>query len=391
MNSEEILNKYRKKIFNVVLRDARNPVDVEDLFQEVFTYICEELKDKKKCNNIRNLDSWVLKVTENFCKRYYKKMELEIKNKSEADIYDIKDEEEQYQPETRYIKKETPRFYILEHLNPEIKEGLEISLEWIKRFYMLKEIVKSVLTEYRPIFDALDILTSTKEKIKRKLPLTKDKAKVLAEKYRHRAVKYQKIYTEKKRLMKEDISMIRFKEMSESEQGRIQYIDLTKVPSYCLELDDDTKEKFKFGIHTELDYLIEATKSMIGANLIFKELLDIFWFSSPIKEDFKEFITYIPSMRINPGQLIFMVWHRAFRKGQYTDLMQIKELLLAFKDENKGTGKEFLFANLNDSININNLRVAFHRNYKKKEYRMLSDLIYKKSFIKKISPSSYSD
>ena len=108
---------------------------------------------------------------------------------------------------------------------------------------MLKEVVRSVLTIYRPIFDALDILTSTKEKIKRKLPLTKDKAKVLAEKYRHRAVKYQKIYTEKKRLMKEDISMIRFKEMSESEPGRIEFIDLTKIPRYCIELDDETKEK----------------------------------------------------------------------------------------------------------------------------------------------------
>lgn len=129
-------------------------------------------------------------------------------------------------------------------------------------------------------------------------------------------------------------------------------------------------------LNKSIEKQIEALESQLRTDSIYIEFISFY-------ADFDDFFKKIPGMRIDPVKMIFKVWHKALRKGKYTRLTFIKNLLLEFKGATKGTEKEFLFDSITSSLNINTLRKkSIYKNYKLKDfYDRLADYIYKKSFI----------
>ncbi|GAG36515.1 unnamed protein product, partial [marine sediment metagenome] len=121
---------------------------------------------------------------------------------------------------------------------------------------------------------------------------------------------------------------------------------------------------------------IEALESQLNTDPLYSEF-------TPFYADFDDFFKKIPEVKIDPVKMIFKVWHKALRKGKYTRLTIIKNLLLEFKEATRGTEKEFLFDSITGSLNIDTLRKkSIYKNYKLKDfYNGLANFIYKKSFI----------
>jgi len=61
---EELLNKYRGKVYSICLRMVRNPVDAEDIAQEVFIRVFSALD---RYDPAYPFSAWIYRITANLC------------------------------------------------------------------------------------------------------------------------------------------------------------------------------------------------------------------------------------------------------------------------------------------------------------------------------------
>lgn len=237
--------------------------------------------------------------------------------------------------------------YIIEELEPEIRRGLELSLEYVYHLYKIRDEIRLDRKKYDRIFRTLDILHDTKKKIEYVLRRVSDK----------------------------DIQ--RYKYLKKHKDP----FKLTKPEKE--EIEKFKKDYFKINIHKKLYELINEVDNIIYSNPHFNSLI-------PIHSSFSDFYDQIPKIRIYPEKLLFNIWHKAFRKGKYRDNKSIVRILFEFKEKTKGTEKEFLFNSINENTNFETLRKksCYNNAGKKKFYDKLAGFIYQKSFIEKISSFS---
>lgn len=98
-----MINRYSKKVYNFALNFAGNREDASDLTQDIFLKVYNNI-DKFKED--RNFDSWLLKLSKNYCIDFWRKNK-NAKNKVELDdnIRNKTVHNEQQTPEDSIIKK----------------------------------------------------------------------------------------------------------------------------------------------------------------------------------------------------------------------------------------------------------------------------------------------
>lgn len=67
----ELFRLYKKRVFNISYRYARNSSEADDFFQESFIQIFKSLVRKEA--NIENLEAWIYRVCINTCIKIYRK------------------------------------------------------------------------------------------------------------------------------------------------------------------------------------------------------------------------------------------------------------------------------------------------------------------------------
>lgn len=321
---------YEGRIKNLAWKYTRNEEVAEDVKQDVLTKLYVEFQDLDKYEKIDNFNSWLMKVVKN------QSIDHIRKQKNRVEISDIKDPSDSDHPEKIYYEKEKKkiekRFEKLSTIEklkiskPDLLKSLEISIKYIDWLYIIKRDYKEELKEYGPIFKIAHTLYYAKKNIDVAL----------------------------NQLSKTDIS--RFNNIKER----------------CKNFDS-------------LESMFQEINMMICTNSFLNPLLGE-WEPAEFPEMITEFVRNVSSAKISPIKLIFWVWHKALRKGRYGNNKAIKNLLLIYKEETKGTNREYLF-HTEGHLNIKILRKAMYQKPQIKEfYDKLIDFIYKKSFIEKIAP-----
>jgi len=227
------------------------------------------------------------------------------------------------------------------------KEGFNLSLEYIHRLYELRNTMRRDRVYYKKRKKLLDILISTKKKINYEIGrMPEDKI------FRYLEIKdppseFDGTAAEEKRLKERD------------EELKI------------------LKKKYNVEVHSKLYELIK----LISSEISWEEAAS---YIPGIVDNYDEFFDNISHIRLDPLKLIFNVWHKELRKGNYGDNKTIERIILEFNEKVKGTEKEYLFKSLNPA--------GFESLRKKSLYKLksfyydLANFIYKKSFIEKKQP-----
>ncbi len=225
-----------------------------------------------------------------------------------------------------------------------MKNELEISLDYIDMLYKERDLAKSDRTQYIMREKVRDILRKTKKEIDFAL------GRVPEEKI----LRYLEI---------REPSLVL--DWTEEEEKRLEEIDR--------ELEKFHKQRFKIEVNVKLYELI---KEILPSSTYGER--DPLILGPDIFEDFRD---HIPTLRLNPLKLIFNVWHKAFKEGQYSKNKKIEKVLFEFKEKTKDTDKEYLFNSLS-KLEFESLRKSsLYRlqNF----YKDLAQFIYQKSFIEK--------
>lgn len=121
-----VVNTYSKRVFNLAYRYTGKFDLAEDLTQEIFLRVYQNLRSYKSGSG--SLMSWVLKVAQNLIIDQYRKTrhyQQEITSSEELERLDFK-EAPGYDPFVRLSEKEKASFIKagLESLSPELKEAI---------------------------------------------------------------------------------------------------------------------------------------------------------------------------------------------------------------------------------------------------------------------------
>lgn len=98
----QIINKYKNPLYGTILRMTRNPHDAQDLVQEAFIKVYQQLE---KYNGTGSFSSWLYRVAINHCMDEFRKKRYQMKQ-SEIDEETVVD---QNYPEVVFLKKERSR------------------------------------------------------------------------------------------------------------------------------------------------------------------------------------------------------------------------------------------------------------------------------------------
>lgn len=227
-----------------------------------------------------------------------------------------------------------------------MKNEFEISLDYIDMLYKERDSARSDRTQYIMRKKVSDILKRAKKEIDFALGRVQEK----------KILRYIEI---------REPPYVLYGTAEEEKRQEERDKDLEKF----------YKQRFKIEVNAKLYELIKESlpSSTYGERNPFILGPDIF-------EDFRD---HIPNLRLDPLKLIFNVWHKAFKKGQYSKNKKIEKVLFEFKEKTKETDKEYLFNSLN-KLEFESLRKSSL--YRLKNfYKDLAKFIYKKSFIEKIS------
>lgn len=230
-------------------------------------------------------------------------------------------------------------------INNDSKESLKLSLEYIHRLYGQRDKIRRDRIRYKKRRKIFDILMNTKEKIESEIGRMPEKKILRYLEIKEPPFEFDGTVEEEKRLKERD------KELEE------------------------LRRKYHVEIHSklyELTDLISLEIYFIGGGSYIPGIADMY----------DEFLDHISHIRLNPLKLIFNVWHKALRKGDYGDNKTIQRIILEFKKEVKGTDKEYLFKSLNEFTDFDSLRKKSLYGLKSYYYD-LANFIYKKSFIEK--------
>jgi len=238
-----------------------------------------------------------------------------------------------------------------------IMDKYSISLEYIHEFFQLNKTKKPINVRDNRVIEIRKILKRTKDEIERVLPI-------------------------REKTLKKIITYIRLKDMDPHERTEREQEEYMKLD------DCESKDYFKIKIYAALyEFLGIRAGDEFRINPYSIERNPFL----PNISGFPDFVDEIPYLRIDPIKLIFNVWHRDLKKGQYGGNESIKNKLLEFKENTKGTEKEYLFQNVNEKTKVESLRKKSlnPRSSKKSDIRRfdkidkLADFIYKKSFSEK--------
>lgn len=98
----QIINKYKNPLYGTILRMTRNPHDAQDLVQEAFIKVYQQLK---KYNRTGSFSSWLYRVAINHCMDEFRKKRYQMKQ-SEIDEKMVVNHDH---PEVVFLKKERDR------------------------------------------------------------------------------------------------------------------------------------------------------------------------------------------------------------------------------------------------------------------------------------------
>lgn len=87
---EELLNRYKEKIFTSIYLFVKDTETAEDLFQEVFIKIVDTLR-KNKYNNEGKFLQWAMRIAYNMCVDYFRKSKKmsKVSSSESFDIFNI--------------------------------------------------------------------------------------------------------------------------------------------------------------------------------------------------------------------------------------------------------------------------------------------------------------
>ena len=103
--AEKTIEAYGAMLYKIALVRLKNTDDAEDVVQEVF---CQYIKSDKTFDSDEHEKAWLIKVTLNACKRFYRLAWNRHKGEiSEEDF--LKIEADSGHPETECLQKETER------------------------------------------------------------------------------------------------------------------------------------------------------------------------------------------------------------------------------------------------------------------------------------------
>lgn len=98
----QIINKYKNPLYGTILRMTRNPHDAQDLVQEAFIKVYQQLE---KYNGTGSFSSWLYRVAINHCMDEFRKKRYQMKQ-SEINEETVVDPNH---PEVIFLKKEKNR------------------------------------------------------------------------------------------------------------------------------------------------------------------------------------------------------------------------------------------------------------------------------------------
>lgn len=134
---KEIINKYKNAIYNHSRSFLRNAQDAEDVTQEIFINIFNNLK---KFRGDSKLSTWIYRITVNTCKNKLK----QIKRLKSKIIEDIPDEDDETKNSIEEIKenqeKEPDNILAQKSLKSAIYKNMELLPEEQRTVIILRDI-----------------------------------------------------------------------------------------------------------------------------------------------------------------------------------------------------------------------------------------------------------
>lgn len=116
-----LINTYSKRVYNLALNFAGNRDDASDITQDIFLKVYNNID---KFEEDRNFNSWLLKLSRNYCIDYWRKhkntrLQLELDER----IYDSAVHQDSKTPETSAIKKSDAKYlrHQLQKLPPDLR------------------------------------------------------------------------------------------------------------------------------------------------------------------------------------------------------------------------------------------------------------------------------
>ena len=161
---EEIVNRYKRLIFSIILNYIKDKEQVEDIAQDVFIKIYNNLN---KYNPEYKFSAWVAKITSNTCVDIIRKKS--VISVSLDDAVEVKEVCKDSMPEEKYIANETKKlidreidklpdkykvpllmFHRAGLKYDEIAQALDVPLTIVKnRIFRARKTLKEILEENR--------------------------------------------------------------------------------------------------------------------------------------------------------------------------------------------------------------------------------------------------
>ena len=87
---DALIDRYQEKIFNTILFMVKDSYLAEDLIQEIFIKIIDNLKQRKYAEEGKFLP-WALRISHNFCVDHFRKVKRTpvIKTSDDQDIFEV--------------------------------------------------------------------------------------------------------------------------------------------------------------------------------------------------------------------------------------------------------------------------------------------------------------
>lgn len=362
---EELYVLYKPIISAIAIGFAENETEAEDLTEDIFLKILDEMKmDDIK----RNLYGWIVSVAKNYCIGIYNKSKtkkaikfahlIAEKNKGTALIDIIRDSKAIAPGSKNYHKQEETDLAIVyrNYIPSAPKKNLEFSLELIEIFYNLIEKIKSNPVYWERIFKIHEILLNTKKRVNRVIGrISKEKIK-----------KYN--------LLRATPTSY----LSDPEKEKLEKLKKQESFIYIHSTLNEMTDRINNTIYGMglRDFLSTATNTPPQADYFHAEYYLFVLFDLALK---------LRTMKIKPPRLMYSVWMKGLRKGKYTHRKKIMLVFYHFKRKTKGTQQEFLFDSIDEDLsNFESIRKSYYKGSPKERlYKELVDIIYKYSFVYK--------
>jgi len=363
---DEFVRVSRKIIYPIVIIFTEDSTKADDLMQDILLKCLQYIEKCKE--EIQYPDALVKEIARNHCiqecsrKSSRKTLEFAppIANDSKGtSLIEILKDSNAIPPGSKEYYKLPEEELLSSNLDYEYKRNIpdairkkvEMSLEYINLFYILRKQIKSDLAnKYQRILDVFNILEDTKGKIT----------------YILGPVSWNKIgrYKGLKRIAQE--------ELTDSQREELMKLK---------------RQSFKIEVHKYLEEMLEMVSVMFFHSPLFNEMALLKDSSYGLHEYFGFRLSYLssvlPTIKIKPPRLMFMVWAKGLRRGKYADQKKIKLIFRYFKRKTKGTDKEYLFDSVDEYVSTFDAirKSRYKKSTHDKFYKKLANYIYKNSFI----------